>query len=267
MCTCMWPSNANLLYNILMHIYAHHILIYVDRPDMTWQSWVLCGSPACLSVNVVPVNGFYQSDPPHLWQGLLLETCTEMCSKKSPALWSIGEQLDLHLQRSIRRAPPASGWGRRSLTIFFTARCRKQRQNRSSGGASVMPSSRWHRGYDTAVILWHPVSKFFLGVPRKFCHISTHTHTHTRTYIYIYNIHTHTLWVYVYIYIYILYIEFLVFHWCHHWCHPCWARWRPKTGLALNARLFDPETILKALSSKTSLIILHRIWGYPYEDQ
>ena len=30
MCTCMWPSNANLLYNILMHIYAHHILIYVD---------------------------------------------------------------------------------------------------------------------------------------------------------------------------------------------------------------------------------------------
>ena len=145
MCTCMWPSNANLLYNILMHIYAHHILIYVDRPDMTWQSWVLCGSPACLSVNVVPVNGFYQSDPPHLWQGLLLETCTEMCSKKSPALWSIGEQLDLHLQRSIRRAPPASGWGRRSLTIFFTARCRKQRQNRSSGGASVMPSSRWHR--------------------------------------------------------------------------------------------------------------------------
>ena len=71
MCTCMWPSNANLLYNILMHIYAHHILIYVDRPDMTWQSWVLCGSPACLSVNVVPVNGFYQSDATSLARTLI----------------------------------------------------------------------------------------------------------------------------------------------------------------------------------------------------
>jgi hypothetical protein len=37
---------------------------------------------------------------PHLWQGLLLETCTEMCSKKSPALWSIGEQLKVNPARS-----------------------------------------------------------------------------------------------------------------------------------------------------------------------
>ena len=142
---------------------------------------VLCGNG--LSVNqCVPVNGFYQSDPPHLWQGLLLKTCTEMCSKN--------RRHDLEHGWPARSPSPKDSKGLKNSDDFFTARCRKQRQNRSSDGASVMPSSRWHRGYDTAVILWHPVSKFFLGVPRKFCHISTHTHTHT--YIHKYNIYIYT---------------------------------------------------------------------------
>jgi hypothetical protein len=120
-----------------------------------------------------------------------------------------------------------------------------------------MPSSRWHRGYDTAVILWHPVSKFFLGVPRKFCHISTHTHT----YIYIYNIHTHCEFMYIYIHRIpsVPLMPPLM---------PSFSAGRVDVQkLGVHARLFDPETILKPLSSKTSLIILHRIWGYPYEDQ
>ena len=186
MCTCMWPSNANLLYNILMHIYMHIIFWYM-LIDPTWHGnlesfvevrlvyqWMLCQ----WMVSTNPTRHISGKDS--YWKP------AQRCAQKNRLHFGASVSSSISISKGQSGALPQHPAGVGGVWRFFLPRGAA-----SSGKIAAAVEHRWClRAVGIAVTTQlsscgTPSLNSFWACLENFA-IYLHTHTHVHTYIYIY---------------------------------------------------------------------------------